>query len=80
MEMAIPTTGESTDREGRPLGQLLVKFAVVVISLFAVASPIWVLIHGMGFLNQAPPPYWNTNAGHAAPGQSTSVGRSFGGC
>ncbi len=57
------------------------KLAVLIVAVFALASPIWVLFHGMSFLNQAPPPYWNMHAGHTAPGQARAARSvSFGGC
>lgn len=65
---------------GSRLLALAVKFAVAVVVVFALGSPIWVLLHGMGYLNQSPPPYWNINAGQFAPGQHVARAASFGGC
>lgn len=80
---AVGTAGrqETEERGGGSFLALVGKLFVALVAIFALASPVWVLFHGMSLLNQAPPPYWNMHAGHAAPGQARAArSASFGGC
>ena len=82
---ADSATGEA-EQSGQDHGsasRLAIKVAVVIITAFALLSPIWVLTHGMGYLNQAPPPYWGMAATQAASGSShgaPSGASGMGGC
>lgn len=79
----VPTTLSGTydqaRSEGRSIGGTLVKALVIVIAVFALASPVWVVTHGIGYLNQAPPPYWHMNAGVGGAAHSSGPA-SMGGC
>lgn len=79
--MAIPQSGSlGASKSGRKsFGSLLVKALVIAVAIFALASPIWVVFHGMSYLNQAPPPYWQMNAGQGGAGAHSGPA-GLGGC
>lgn len=81
MSVIAAEAGSQSKTQGGSSG-LFVKFLVGLVTAFALLSPIWVLTHGMGFLNQPPPPYWKMNAGTPAAASSSghSGPASFGGC
>lgn len=62
-----------------PLRLLIVRAVITLIAVLALASPIWVALHGTSFLNQAPPPYWQMNVGTGGAAHRTGPA-GFGGC
>ena len=76
---SMQTPAGASKTAGRSLGRSITKVAVIVIALFALLSPAWVLLHGMGYLNQAPPPYWLMNAGVGGASHASGPA-SLGGC
>ena len=76
---AVPENLEAKTTGTGSLKAILVKTFVIAVALFALLSPAWVVLHGMGYLNQAPPPYWQMNAGQGSSAQ-TSGPASLGGC
>lgn len=62
---------------------LFVRMMIVLIAVAALLSPVYVALRGSAFLNQAPPPYWGTNAGTPPAVGNAGTGHkpaSFGGC
>ncbi|MDA8392588.1 MAG: hypothetical protein M0Z87_07270 [Actinomycetota bacterium] len=71
---------EATQRQGSRALAIGIKVVVAAIAVFALGSPIWVLLHGMGYLNQAPPPFWGMHVGTASAHSTASGPAGFGGC
>lgn len=79
-QAAEPAPGDAR-RQGSRAIAVGVKVIVAAIAIFALGSPIWVLLHGLGYLNQAPPPFWGMHVGTASAHSGASSGPAgFGGC
>ena len=80
-DRAAGSAPDDIQNQGSRVVAMGIKALVTAIAIFALASPIWVLLHGMGYLNQAPPPFWGMHVGTAPAHSGHASGPAgFGGC
>lgn len=78
---AGPIHGLSPSGRPRPSRLVLaVRVLIIVVAAAALASPLYVALHGRSYLNQPPPPFWGVNVGTTSAGSGATQTASLGGC